>query len=90
MSMVVTKPCVGCKYTDCVTVCPVECFMEGEAMVYIDPEVCTECGACVSECPVEAIYHEDEVPEAWNEYIAINREMSAKSPQILEKKPPLC
>jgi ferredoxin len=90
MTMVVTEPCFGCKYTDCVTVCPCDCFHEREQMLYIDPEECTDCWACVTECPVEAIFHEDEVPENWTDYVALNAEMAPKCQTITEKKPPLC
>jgi ferredoxin len=89
MSFVVTKPCFGCKYTDCVVVCPADCFHEGDGMLYIDPDSCTECGACEPECPVQAIYHEDNVPEEWREFISLNREMAAVTPSITEKKSPL-
>ena len=90
MTMVVTEPCFECKYTDCVVVCPVDCFHEGKRMLFIDPLECIDCGACISECPVEAIFHEDDVPDKWHEYIALNREMAPKCPQIIEKKQPLC
>lgn len=89
MALVVTQPCFGCKYTDCVVVCPADCFHEGEQMLYIDPVECVDCYACIPECPVEAIYHEDDVPEPWKEYIALNAEMSTKCPSITEKKPSL-
>ena len=89
MSMVVTEPCFGCKYTDCVVVCPAECFYEGESMLFIHPDECIDCGACVPECPVQAIYYEDDVPEPWWEYIELNRGMSLQYPQIREKKEPL-
>lgn len=89
MAMVVTEPCFGCKYTDCVVVCPAECFHEGESIVFIDPEECIDCGACVPECPVEAIYYEGDVPGKWHDYIELNREMAPKCPQITEKKTPL-
>lgn len=89
MAMVVTEPCFGCKYTDCVVVCPAECFHEGESIVFIDPVECIDCGACVPECPVEAIYYEGDVPEKWHDYIELNREMAPKCPQIIEKKMPL-
>jgi len=89
MAMVVTAPCNGCKYTDCVTVCPVDCFHEGETMLYIDPDRCVDCEACIQECPVEAIFHEDNVPAEWHHYIALNREMSALLPVITERKTPL-
>lgn len=89
MAYVVTAPCFGCKYTDCVVVCPVECFFEGEQMLYIDPDACTSCGACNVECPVEAIYEEDEVPETDKDFIGLNREMVTKCPPIFAKKKPL-
>ena len=89
MAMVVTEPCFGCKYTDCVVVCPVDCFHEGESMLYIDPEECIDCGACVPECPVEAIFYEGDVPPEWEGYIELNREMAPQCPQITEQKAPL-
>ena len=89
MIHVVTEPCFGCKYTDCVTVCPVECFYEGENMVYIHPEECVGCGACAPECPVEAIFPEDEVPAPWTDYIALNAEMAPQCPSIGTRKDPL-
>jgi ferredoxin len=89
MAHVVTSACFGCKYTDCVVVCPVEAFREGEQMVFIDPDVCICCDACTSECPVEAIYAEDDVPTGQFEFIALNAEMAAKLPPIVSKKTPL-
>lgn len=89
MAYVVTEPCFGCKYTDCVVVCPPDCFHEGEQMLYIHPDHCVDCDACRMECPVEAIYYEDNVPEPWNEFIVLNREMSAVCPSITERKTPL-
>jgi ferredoxin len=89
MAYVVTKPCFGCKYTDCVVVCPCECFREGEKMLYIDPDECIDCDQCVPECPVEAIFHEDNVPDECQEFIALNAEMAQKCPPIFERKPPL-
>jgi ferredoxin len=89
MAFVVTEPCFGCKYTDCVVVCPMDCFREGERMLFIDPEECIDCDACVPECPVEAIFQEDSVPEPWKEFIVLNREMAAACPPITERKEPL-
>jgi ferredoxin len=89
MTHVVTQPCVGCRYTDCVVVCPVECFYEGEKMLYIHPDECIDCEACVAECPVEAIFHEDNVPSEWQSYIAMNAEQAPQSKVITEKKKPL-
>ncbi|MBM82012.1 MAG: ferredoxin [Planctomycetaceae bacterium] len=89
MAFVVTEPCFGCKYTDCVIVCPMECFYEGESMLYIAPDECIDCGACEPECPVEAIFYEDNVPEKWHPYIELNAELSKTTPQITEKNAPL-
>lgn len=77
MALVVTEPCRDCKYTDCVAVCPCECFYQDEWMLYIDPEQCIDCEACVPECPVEAIYPEAEVPEPWRHYVALNSTRTA-------------
>jgi ferredoxin len=89
MAYVVTEPCFGCKYTDCVVVCPCECFHEGRKMLFIDPHECIDCDACRSECPVEAIFYEENVPEKWRDFIALNAEMSGQCPPITERKPPL-
>lgn len=89
MAFVVTKPCFGCQYTDCVVVCPCECFREGEQMLYIDPDDCIDCEACVSECPVEAIFYEDNVPQEWVDFIQLNAEMARKCPPIIERKRPV-
>ena len=85
MTHVVAEPCFGCKYTDCVVVCPVECFYEGDQMIYIHPDECIDC-----ECPVEAIFHEDNLPAEWKEFTQLNAEMSTQLPVITEKKDPLC
>ena len=89
MTHVVTEACFACKYTDCVLACPVDCFHEGEQMLYIDPDECIDCQQCVPACPVEAIFREDEVPEQWRGFIQLNAEMSRHCPPILEKKEPL-
>ncbi|MEM6687847.1 MAG: ferredoxin family protein [Planctomycetota bacterium] len=91
MPHVVAEPCNGCKYTDCVVVCPVECFYEDGNMVYIDPEDCIDCEACVPECPVEAIFFEDDLPDEWKKYQQINAEKTASGEleMITEKKEPL-
>lgn len=89
MATVVTQPCFGCKYTDCVVVCPCECFHEGEQMLYIDPEECIDCGACTPECPVEAIFLDENVPPEWHDFIALNAEMAPLTPGIFERKTPL-
>jgi ferredoxin len=89
MTFVVTENCNGCKFTDCVAVCPVECFHEDEKMLYIDPEECIDCGACAPECPVEAIFDESEVPDHLQEWIQINADKAASLPVITEQKDPL-
>lgn len=93
MAYVVCEPCHDCKYTDCVVVCPCECFYEDGSMLYIDPEHCIDCEACVPECPVEAIHHETRVPAAWAHFVALNAERSAAikaagAGPILEKQEP--
>ncbi len=74
MAYVVCEPCHDCKYTDCVVVCPVDCFYQDDAMLYIDPLECIDCGACVPECPVEAIFADNDVPVKWTSYIQLNAE----------------
>ena len=86
MTYVVCEPCVNCRYTDCVVVCPVEAFHLDDTAVWINPETCIDCDACVPECPVEAIFAEDKVPEQWTEYTAINAEFSTKWPNINKQK----
>lgn len=90
MAYVVTQPCFDCKYTDCVVVCPCECFHEGEQMLYIDPDECVDCDACVPECPVEAIFYEGDVPEGQRPYIELNARMAKLCPPITTKQTPLC
>lgn len=74
MPYVITEPCIGTKDRSCVDVCPVDCIhgAEDDPQLYIDPEVCIDCGACVAACPVEAIYADADVPERWSQYTAIN------------------
>jgi ferredoxin len=86
MAFVVCEPCVKCKYTDCVTVCPCDCFHEGENFLVIDPEHCVDCDACAAECPVGAIYRDLDVPEKWSEYIELNAHYSKEWPQITTKQ----
>ena len=78
MSYVVTEPCIKCKYTDCVEVCPVNCFYEGANFIVIHPDECIDCGACEPVCPSKAIFPDGEVPEQYREYIALNQEFSQK------------
>ena len=89
MTYVVTQSCIKCKYTDCVDVCPVDCFVEGPNFLAIDPEECIDCTLCVAECPVEAIYADDDVPEDQQEFIEINERLSKVWPIITSRKDPL-
>ena len=72
MTYVVADACVKCKYTDCVDVCPVDCFHEGPNFLVIDPEECIDCTLCVAECPVEAIFAEEDLPQEWRAYAQVN------------------
>lgn len=86
MTFVVTEECIKCKYTDCVEVCPVDCFHEGPNFLVIDPDECIDCTLCEPECPVEAIHPEDDVPAHQMEYVALNAELAKLWPVITEKK----
>lgn len=86
MTYVVTEACIKCKYTDCVEVCPVDCFREGPNFLVIDPDECIDCTLCVAECPVEAIYAEDDVPVEQRAFVALNAELSKVWKSIVEKK----
>lgn len=87
MTYVVTENCIRCKYTDCVEVCPVDCFHEGPNFLVIDPEECIDCTLCVPECPAEAIFAEDDLPAEMEHYLELNAELAAKWPVITEMKP---
>ena len=87
MTFVVIDNCIRCKYTDCVAVCPVDCFREGPNMLVIDPDECIDCNLCVPECPVNAIYAEDDLPEAKKEYLDLNKRLAKKWPAITKMKP---
>ncbi|WP_144327063.1 MULTISPECIES: ferredoxin FdxA [Tepidimonas] len=91
MTHVVTEACIACKYTDCVDVCPVDCFREGPNFLAIDPDECIDCAVCIPECPVGAIYAEEDVPRDQQHMIALNAEL-AKLPtwkSITKRKAPL-
>ena len=76
MAHVVAEPCLGCKHSDCLVVCPADCFRIGARMLYIHPTECIDCEACVPECPVHAIYREDELPEEWVPFRDLNATMA--------------
>ena len=87
MAYVVTESCIKCKYTDCVDVCPMDCFREGPNMLTIDPNECIDCAVCIPECPVNAIYAEEDVPEDQKEWTALNAELAKAWPSITDAKP---
>ena len=86
MTYVVTDNCILCKYTDCVEVCPVDCFHEGPNFLVIDPDECIDCTLCEPECPIGAIFAEDDVPDGMENFTALNAELSANWPVITEMK----
>lgn len=86
MTFVITENCINCKFTDCVDVCPVDCFHEGPNFLVIDPDECIDCTLCEPECPAEAIFAEDELPEGQEHFIALNAELASKWPVITEVK----
>lgn len=89
MTHVVTEACIKCKYTDCVEVCPVDCFHEGPNFLAIDPDECIDCTLCVPECPIDAITTEEELPPAQHHMLALNAELSKVWPVIVQQKDPL-
>src|SRR4051812_17065552 len=86
MTFVVTESCIRCKYTDCVEVCPVDCFHEGPNFLVIDPEECIDCALCEPECPVNAILPEDDLREDQKEFVALNARLAKRWPTIIQIK----
>ncbi len=86
MAYVIAEPCIKCRYTDCVEVCPVNCFYEGANFLAIHPAECIDCGACEPVCPTKAIFAEDDLPAKWADYKGINAECSSRWPNISQKK----
>lgn len=86
MTHVVTESCIKCKYTDCVDVCPVDCFREGPNFLVIDPDECIDCAVCIPECPVNAIYAEEDVPADQVKFIEMNVELAKDWPSITRMK----
>jgi ferredoxin len=91
MTHIVSDSCIRCKYTDCVDVCPVDCFREGPNMLVIDPDECIDCAVCIPECPVNAIYAEEDVPADQMHFIKLNVELSLAAgwKSITKRKAPL-
>ena len=88
MTFIVGENCIKCKYTDCVEVCPVDCFHEGANFLVIDPEECIDCTLCVPECPAEAIFAEEDLPSDQAHFLKLNAELSLEWPVITEMKAP--
>ncbi len=88
MTYIVAEPCIKCKYTDCVSVCPVNAFREGTNCLVIDPDVCIDCDLCVPECPVDAIFSEADLPENWSDYLELNARLALDRPEIAAQKDP--
>jgi ferredoxin len=86
MTYLVTEACIQCKYTDCVSVCPVDCFHEGPNFLAINPDECIDCGVCVSECPVDAIIADNDVTHDVPFWFKLNKELSQQWPVIARKK----
>lgn len=89
MAFVVAENCIRCKYTDCVSACPVDCFYEGENFLAINPDECIDCGLCEPECPAKAIFQEDELPAGQEDFIQLNAELAEQWPRITKQKDPL-
>ncbi len=85
MAHVVTENCIKCKHTDCVEVCPVDCFHAGPNMLVIDPDECIDCTLCVLECPVEAIFPQEEMPPGQEHFLELNRQLASRWPVLAAK-----
>jgi ferredoxin len=87
MTFIVLENCIKCKYTDCVDVCPVDCFHEGPNFLVIDPEECIDCTLCEPECPIDAIVSEDDIPEGQEQFLELNEELLQIWPVITASIP---
>ena len=87
MTHVVTESCIKCRFTDCVDVCPVDCFRKGPNFLVIDPDECIDCAVCIPECPVNAIFAEEDVPDDQRDFIAINADLAKNWPSITRLEP---
>ncbi len=88
MTYIVTETCIRCKYTDCVEVCPTDCFHEGPNFLVIDPKECIDCSLCRDECPVNAIYALEDLPPEYEKFVALNTELASAWPLIKNRKDP--
>lgn len=88
MTYVVTEPCIRCRYTDCVEVCPVDCFHAGPNFLVIDPEECIDCAVCVPECPVDAIVPDDGIPPGQEGFLELNTRLAKRWPVLKRREPP--
>ncbi len=86
MTFIVLENCIKCKYTDCVEVCPVDCFHEGPNMLVIDPDECIDCTLCEPECPIEAIVSEDDIPEGQAQFLELNAKLAQQWPVLTQMK----
>ena len=89
MAFIVTESCIMCKYTDCVSACPVDCFREGPNMLVIAPDECIDCGACVPECPAEAIFNEEDLPADQVFMTKVNKDLAKTYAAITKQKSPM-
>lgn len=89
MTYVVGDACVKCRYTDCVDVCPVDCFKSGPNFLVIDPDECIDCAVCVPECPVNAIYSDQDLPQDQQDYLEINARLAKEWKTITKKESPM-
>ena len=89
MAYVVTENCIRCRYTDCVEVCPTDCFRAGPNFLVIDPDECIDCAVCVPECPADAIVSEEEIADQQRSFIELNAALSKRWPAIVSREAPL-
>lgn len=89
MTYVVTDNCINCKYTDCVDICPVDCFYEGPNFLVIHPDECIDCDDCVEACPADAIFSDDNLPEDKKHFLLLNEELAQVWPSITDQQDPM-